>query len=122
MIISLAIFSKGLPFLSNMASRRNGTIIITMRIAAALVPMWLFVRKNSGRPSAPPAPKQISCRFVRLNMTFVFTAFRSLGTGTYAIVFHLPSQWALKMLFASEPVLNREKHSSTVYPIQVQSA
>ena len=30
-------------------------------------------------------PKHISCRFVRLNITFVLTFVRSLGTGTYAM-------------------------------------
>ena len=35
-----------------------------------------------GTPIRPPAPKQISWRWVRLNATFVFTRVRSLGTGT----------------------------------------
>ena len=37
---------------------------------------------------APP-PKHRICRFVKLNMTLVFTAFKSLGTGTYAKSHHL---------------------------------
>ena len=42
-------------------------------------------KKNSGTPTRAAAPKHTSCRFVRLNMTLVFTRVRSLGTGTYAI-------------------------------------
>lgn len=36
-------------------------------------------------PTNPPSEKQISCLFVRLNMTLVRTAVKSLGTVTYAI-------------------------------------
>ena len=42
-------------------------------------------KKKSGTPTKAAAPKHTSCRFVRLNMTFVFIRVRSLGTGTYAI-------------------------------------
>ena len=42
----------------------------------------LLHRKNSGTATAAPEPKQMSWRFVRLNITFVLTAFKSLGTGT----------------------------------------
>jgi hypothetical protein len=56
-----------------------------MQMTAALVQMLPFKRKNSGTPSAAPLAKQINCLFVRLNMTFVFTAVKSFGTGTYAI-------------------------------------
>ena len=59
--------------------------------------------------------------FVKLNMTLVFTAFKSLGTGTYANFHHL-RQWAWNRLLARELVLNSVKHSSTVYPMHVHMA
>ena len=49
---------------------------------AALVFITLLHRKNRGTATAAPEPKQMSWRFVRLNMTFVLTAFKSFGTGT----------------------------------------
>ena len=39
-------------------------------------------KKKSGTPTSAPPMKQISCRLVRLNMTFVLTFVKSLGTGT----------------------------------------
>ena len=39
-------------------------------------------KKKSGTPISAPPVKQISCRLVRLNMTFVLTFVKSLGTGT----------------------------------------
>ncbi len=56
----------------------------TMQMEAppALKPAGPLSKKKSGTPMSAPLPKQMSCRFVRLNMTFVFTAVRSLGTGT----------------------------------------
>ena len=54
-------------------------------------------------------------------MTLVFTAFKSLGTGTYAKFHHL-RQWAWNRLLARELVLNSVKHSSTVYPMHVHMA
>ena len=84
-----------------------------MQSAAALPLMCGLSTKNSGMPTAAPALKQTSCRFVRFSATFVLTAVRSLGTGTYAKLHHLP-QCALKMDFAMELVLKSVKHSSTV--------
>ena len=92
-----------------------------MQRAAALLPICPLSRKKSGTPMSAPPPKHRICRFVKLNMTLVFTAFKSLGTGTYAKLHHL-RQWALNRLFARLPVLNSVKHSSTVYPMQVQIA
>ena len=57
--------------------------------AAALLPIWPLSRKKSGTPMSAPPPKHRICRFVKLNMTLVFTAFKSLGTGTYAKFHHL---------------------------------
>ncbi|EQB22731.1 hypothetical protein UNSWDHB_2967 [Dehalobacter sp. UNSWDHB] len=48
----------------------------------ALVPTLSFVRKNKGKPTARAAEKQISCRLVRFNTTFVLTVLKSLGTDT----------------------------------------
>ena len=55
---------------------------ITIMIAATLLSIKVLHRKNRGTATAAPPPKQMSWRFVRLNITFVFTAFRSFGTGT----------------------------------------
>ncbi len=115
------IFSRGCPFFSYMASRKNGSMTRIMQIAAALEPALFLSKKKSGTPTSAPPPKHSSCLLVRLNMTLVFTAFKSLGTGTYAKLHHL-RQCALNRLFARLPVLNSVKHSSTVYPIQVQIA
>ena len=57
----------------------------TIKSDAALVPIASFVKKNSGTPMSTAAPKHTSCRFVRLNTTFVLIFDRSFGTGTYAI-------------------------------------
>ena len=95
------------------------TIIIA--IAATLAPVTLLSKKKIGRPINRPPPKQISCLFVRLKSTLVFTLVKSLGTLTYAISFHL-RQWALNTDLARLLVLNRQKHSSTVYPMHVQMA
>lgn len=74
--------SKGWPFFSYIAKRKNGSMMTTMHMAAALVPAGPLSRKKSGTPRSAPPPKQMSCLLVRLNMTFVFTFVRSLGTGT----------------------------------------
>ena len=59
-------------------------IIITM--TAIVLPMMPLVRKYVGTPIAAAVPKQISCLFVRLKMTLLFTFVKSLGTVTYAII------------------------------------
>lgn len=76
------IFSNVWPFFSYMASIKNGSMATTMHMAAALLPMGFLSKKKSGTPNSAPPEKQTSCRFVRLNITFVFTLVRSLGTGT----------------------------------------
>ena len=43
-----------------------------MHMAAMLFPAGSRSKKNSGTPTSAPPVKQISCRLVRLNMTFVF--------------------------------------------------
>lgn len=95
------IFSKGKPCFSYIAMRKQGSITSTIHSAAVLTPVRDFKRKKSGTPISAPQPKHISCRFVRLNRTFVFTAVKSLGTGTYAtvappiiVVFHSGASFA----------------------------
>ena len=53
--------------------------------AAVVVPALSFVKKKSGSPIATAAPKQISCRLVRLNITLLLIFVKSFGTVTYAI-------------------------------------
>ena len=120
MITFRTTFSIGWPFFSYIARRKAGTMASIMTMAAVLTPIRLRRRKNSGTPMAAPAEKQMSWRFVRLKRTFVLILDRSFGTVTYAI--DTSDQWAEKMDLARLPVLNREKHRSTVYPRQVQIA
>ena len=68
-----------------MASKNIGSMASTMHNAAALVPTLPFTKKNSGSPIATAALKQISCRFVRLNITLLLIFVKSFGTVTYAI-------------------------------------
>ena len=51
-------------------------------MAAGLVPMLPLSKKKSGTPMSAPLPKQMSCRFVRLNNTLVLTLVKSFGTLT----------------------------------------
>ena len=53
-----------------------------IHMAAMLFPAGSRSKKKSGTPISAPPVKQISCRLVRLNMTFVLTFVKSLGTGT----------------------------------------
>ena len=75
-------FSSGWPLRSYIARKKNGSMVSTITRAAVLVPRLPRRKKNSGTPMSAPLPKQISCRFVRLKATFVFTFVRSLGTET----------------------------------------
>lgn len=56
-----------------------------MHSAAVVVPVLPRSKKKSGTPIRSAAPKQSSCRFVRLKSTLDFTRVKSLGTVTYAI-------------------------------------
>ena len=58
-------------------------------IAAVLVEAICFIKKNDGTPMSAATLKQISCLFVRLNITLLFTFVRSRGTEIYdaAILF-----------------------------------
>ena len=57
----------------------------TISIDAVVSPMLGLIKKKIGTPTAAASAKQMSWRFVRLNMTFVLTRLRSFGTGTNAI-------------------------------------
>lgn len=72
--------SKGSPFLSYMATKKSGIMTIIIPIAAALMLPVFFRRKKDGTPMSAAREKQISCRFVRLKATLLFTLVRSLGT------------------------------------------
>ena len=60
----------------------NDPVDILITMAAGLVPMLPLSKKKSGTPMSAPLPKQMSCRFVRLNSTLVFTLVKSFGTLT----------------------------------------
>jgi len=75
-------FSAGCPFLSYMARRKNGSMRMTMTRTAVLTPNGDLSKKKTGTPTSAPLPKQMSCRFVRLKRTLVFTLDKSFGTGT----------------------------------------
>lgn len=55
-------------------------MITIIAMTAVLVFTTVFIRKNDGTPISTAIPKQISCLFVRLNITLLFTFVRSLGT------------------------------------------
>lgn len=61
---------------------KDAGITSIIHIAATLFPVGFLSKKKSGTPISAPPVKQISCRLVRLNMTFVLTFVKSLGTGT----------------------------------------
>ena len=79
--------------------------------AAVLVPMYGFVRKNSGTPNNAPLPKQTSCRFVRLNRNLVLTWVKSLGTGTYAMCDHLQWDSCRSILLCTETIFHIPSHN-----------
>lgn len=75
-------FSSGCPFFSYIAKRKKGSAKTIIHMDAVLEPRGSFSKKNTGTATTAAALKQISCLFVRLNMTLVFTFVKSLGTGT----------------------------------------
>lgn len=81
-IIFRKMTSRGCPFFSYMANKNAGIIIKIMTMVAVLVPSGSLRKRKAGSPIRAPAPKQISCRLVRLNSTLVFTFVKSLGTVT----------------------------------------
>ena len=79
-------FSKGRPSFSYIAMKKNGSMIVTIRMAAILEPIGFLMNRYNGIPTTAASEKKINCRFVRFNATFVLTLVRSFGTGTYAMV------------------------------------
>lgn len=57
---------------------------LIMHNAARLTLPEDLSKKKSGTPMSAAAPKQMSCRFVKLKNTLDFTLVRSRGTGIYA--------------------------------------
>jgi hypothetical protein len=75
------IFSSGSPFFSYTAIRKNGSMTRTMQIDAPLALIFAALEQKEKRDADErTAAETDKLRFVRLNKTFVFTAFRSLGT------------------------------------------
>ena len=58
--------SKGWPVLFVHRQKENGSMMMTMHMAAVLVPAGPLSRKKSGTPRSAPPPKQMSCLLVRL--------------------------------------------------------
>ena len=81
-----AITSSGCPSFSYMARRNRGSITTIMQTVAVLELTVPRSKKKSGTPMSAAAPKHISCRLVRPNITFDFTLVRSFGMVTYAII------------------------------------
>ena len=76
-----AMTSSGCPSLSYMASRKSGIMMMIMPMAAREIFPSFLSRKKDGTPMSAAAPKQTSCRLVRLNSIFDLTRVRSRGTG-----------------------------------------
>jgi len=74
--------SKGCPFFSYTPNRKPGIMAKIITIAATLVPALLLSKKKSGTPMRAAAPKQTSCRFVKLKSTLDLTFVKSFGTVT----------------------------------------
>ena len=55
-------------------------MITIIPMTAVLTFTTVLSKKNDGTPMSAASPKQISCLFVRLNITLLFTFVRSLGT------------------------------------------
>ena len=64
---------------------KNGNAHTNSATTAPVVPKVPLVKKYTEIPAAAAREKQISWRLVKLNAIFVFTAFKSFGTGTYGI-------------------------------------
>ena len=63
-----------------MARKNMGSMIAIMPRVAPELPAVSRKTKNSGTPTTAAAPKQISCRAVRLKATLDFTLLKSRGT------------------------------------------
>lgn len=76
----LRIFSRGCPFFSYSANRKNGIITAIISAMRRLLGSLPLVRKYSGIPIAAPLPKQTIWRLVRPKANLVLIWFRSFGT------------------------------------------
>jgi hypothetical protein len=65
-----------------MAKKKRGYMRVIIKSIDALLPIAARVKMYVGTPIAAAAPKHKSCRFVRLNATFVLTLLKSLGIFT----------------------------------------
>ena len=104
---------------------KNGSITPIISIDAAVELTLFLSRKNTGRPTAAPSPKNRHWRRVRPKRNLVLIFDKSLGTNTLSrsSIFKLPlSQCAPSIERLKLLVLNRQKHNSTVYPTAVQIA
>lgn len=81
-IICFKITSKGCPFFSYMASRKNGSITIIMHRVAVEFPAGSLSKKKIGTHKSTAGVKQTSCLFVSPKNTFVLILERSFGTVT----------------------------------------
>ena len=79
-IMWMMMASRGCPFFSYIAKKKKGIITAIIPITAELTLNAAFNKKNDGTPARTAIPKHISCLFVRLNITLLFTFVRSLGT------------------------------------------
>jgi len=74
------IFSRGCPFFSYNANRKNGIITAIIRAMRRLPGSLPLVRKYSGTPISAPLPKQMIWRLVKPKASFVLICVRSFGT------------------------------------------
>ena len=81
-MIFFKIFSRGCPFFSYIAKRKNGSITIIMHRVAVVFPADPLSKKKSGTPKSTAGVKQTSCLFVNPNSTFALILERSFGTVT----------------------------------------
>ena len=61
-----------------------------MIITDVLIENASFSKKKDGTPTSAAKPKHISCLFVRLNITLLFTFVRSRGTEIYDAAINNP--------------------------------
>lgn len=78
----LKYFSKVSPSFSNKVTKKIGSVEMMRKSIAISLGINFLINKYTGIPTNPASVNPISCLLVRLNATFVFTFFKSLGIGT----------------------------------------
>lgn len=78
----LKYFSKVSPSFSNKVTKKIGSVEMMRKSIAISLGINFLINKYTGIPTNPARVNPISCLLVRLNATFVFTFFKSLGIGT----------------------------------------